>query len=270
MLLGATAWIAGNWDYKPRQKAISYLEIAPSIPAQLLTAFGDRYLAANIGVWRSVVVGGDALPDYALQTLRRIQVDAAWMNPAHEDNYYTANAVLPWEGFVGEAQYILEAAVRSRRDVTPAFFLAFNDYYFLGDVDRAVQSLNIAADMAEDAGARDFFLGLASRWKQQGDDVAASIRIIKKVMGGARNKRVAQQVGLRLRRLEGLGVLRTASAEYVRRHDAAPPTLQALVDEGYLSEIPVDPTGIGYSMINGRVVLRSRETSYRILREGNR
>lgn len=268
--LGLLLWIAGNWGVRPPPPRLGGMEIAPPIPVQLVGAFGDRYLAANIGVWRSIVVGGAALPDYSLNALKQTQVDAAWLNPAHEDNYYIASAVLPWEGYVDEAQYILEEAVKARRDILPPFFLAFNYFYFVGEVDSAVSALNRAAEMADDPGSKAFFIALAARWQTDQDDVEKSASLMRKITGASRNKRVAQFVDARVTRLEGLGRLRQAAANFVRDRHRPPRKLEELVTEGYLEAIPIDPVGTGYAMSGGKVIMARRGGSYNTLKRESR
>lgn len=263
--LGGACWLFGNWIYRPSLPSLGYIEIAPSIPVQVVGMFGDRYLAANIGVLRSIVVGGGALPDYALEAITQVQVDAAWMNPAHEDNYYTASAVLPWEGYVEEGQFILEEAVKVRRDILPPFFLAFNYYYFFGDVDLATDALENAYRMADEPGARDFFSSLAIRWRAGDDDVERSANLMRKITGTSRNQRVNKFVDSRIKRLEGLGVLRKASAAFTRDRGGAPLSVEDLIGTGYLQSVPDDPTGIGYEILNGRVIMAKRSKDLRLL-----
>jgi hypothetical protein len=46
--------------------------------------------------------------DYAVQA--KLQRDIAWFNPLHEDNYYIGAAMLPWNGELDAAQYVLRKA----------------------------------------------------------------------------------------------------------------------------------------------------------------
>jgi hypothetical protein len=64
----------------------------------------------------------------------RLQRDIAWFNPAHEDNYYIAAAILPWNGQVDAAQYVLRKASDARTfDWYPLFHYGFLFYHFRKD-----------------------------------------------------------------------------------------------------------------------------------------
>jgi hypothetical protein len=256
-LLGLCLWVWGNIGFVPDKPRIGAMEIAPPVLVQLLGMAGDPYLAANVAVWRSIVVGGATLPEYSMRALTQTQVDAAWMNPQHEDNYYTASAVLPWEGYVDEAQFILERATSSRQDVLPAFFLAFNYNYFVGDVDRAINALAQGSAKTDDAGTKAFLADLARRWRNSESDVDGVVKVMRKVGGMSRSKRLKTFVDVRIERLEGLARLRGASERFRTEKARAPETLGELIDGGYLETLPVDPTGFGYRLVDGRVVLGS-------------
>ena len=78
------------------------------VPAQIVMAVGDRHLAADLAEFRVLVADTFRMrpEDYALQA--GLQRDIAFLNPAHEDNYYIAAAILPWGGQLDAAQYVLK------------------------------------------------------------------------------------------------------------------------------------------------------------------
>jgi hypothetical protein len=61
----------------------------------------------------------------------KLQRDIAWFNPAHEDNYYIAAAILPWNGQVDAAQYVcarhpMRAPLTGIRCFTTVSLLSFS------------------------------------------------------------------------------------------------------------------------------------------------
>ena len=82
-------------------------ELLVSLPrsTQVVLAAGDRHFAANLSGFRVLVAATERMrsEDYAVQA--RLQQDIAWFNPAHEDNYYIAAAILPWNGHLAAAQH---------------------------------------------------------------------------------------------------------------------------------------------------------------------
>ena len=64
----------------------------------------------------------------------RLQRDIAWFNPVHEDNYYIGAAILPWNGELDAAQYVLRRASDARTfDWYPLFHYSFLFYHFRKD-----------------------------------------------------------------------------------------------------------------------------------------
>ena len=129
LLAGAALFLYCQQRLLPMQrlKAAAELEVVLPLFAQVLMTGGDRFLAANLAAIRALVTETQYMKreDYAL--LGKIQDDVAWLNPAHEDNYYTAAAILPWEGELEPAQRVLARATRARFfDYQPAFYFAFN------------------------------------------------------------------------------------------------------------------------------------------------
>ncbi len=79
----------------PRQMVAIEMQVALPLFVQVFMVAGDRYLAANIAAIRALVVSTEKMKpeDYAI--LGKVQKDVSWLNPAHEDNYYIAFAILP-------------------------------------------------------------------------------------------------------------------------------------------------------------------------------
>ncbi|MCB1942779.1 MAG: hypothetical protein KDI53_12195, partial [Candidatus Accumulibacter sp.] len=117
---------------RPRPPVSPEMEVAMPRFVQVLMAAGDRYLAANLDVFRALVVSAARMAADNYRILSIVQSDAGWLNPAHEDNYYLAAAILPWAGEISATQYILRMATEARPfDSGPPFFYAFNEMHFL-------------------------------------------------------------------------------------------------------------------------------------------
>ena len=115
----------------PRQEIDEEMTVVLPRGVQLAMSGGDRYLAANAATIRIMVSSLQKMTPERYKVQARIQSDAAWFNPANEDNYYQAAAFLPWNGQVAASQDILARAVAARPfDIYPAFFNAFNTFYF--------------------------------------------------------------------------------------------------------------------------------------------
>ncbi|ANQ86512.1 hypothetical protein dqs_3491 [Azoarcus olearius] len=211
--------------------------------AQLVAAAGDRYLAANVDVFRTFMIGPGPFSPEVYEILARLHADAALLNPGHEDNYYVAAAILPWAGRVSEAQYVLRRAMALRpRDFLPPFLYAFNQRQFQNDPLGAVDTLRTAAPKLQDEQSRLAFEVLAARWyeKAEGANAAEVLRIMA---SQTRNPAFAAYLERRAGRLEAISRLEAALAEWRRTRGGSPPDLDALVRHQYLPELPRDPFG---------------------------
>lgn len=255
-VLGIALFVLGNWERSPGGLPRDQLAVAMPVPVQILLAAGDRFAAANVGVWRAIMVSPGDLQRDTVPVLAAIQEAASWLNPAHEDNYYTATAILPWEGEVEKTQIILQRATEARpRDILPPFFLGFNRLHFLGDPQGASEAAQTAAQHAEDAADRQALLVLAARWAERVDDMQASIRLIRQMAETSRDPALQNYLQQRVKRLEGLLVLREATARFEAKHKRKVVDLNELVAAGVLERIPDDPLGGGYRLENHWPVL---------------
>lgn len=255
LTLGVTMLLAGNFLHRPKHWDVSRMTVAMPLPAQVLLSGGDRYLAANAGVWRALMVGVDKLPPETLKALAMIQADVSLLNPAHEDNYYTAAAILPWEGEIERAQVVLKRAVEARPyDGYPPFYYGFNQIHFLGDARSAAAVVRAAADRVRDDGMRQALTVLSVQWTERGEDLQMAIGTIATMAGRTKDKHLQAYLMARVQRLEGLKVLREGASRYLERRGKYPPTLEVLVESGEISAIPSDPLGGGYAIVRGVIV----------------
>lgn len=235
-------------DRIPRQPEKELLRTAIPAPIQVLLAGGDRYLAANIAVFRALVAGTGQLDPDTYATLARVQEDAAIMNPAHEDNYYVAQAILPWNGHVAEDVVIQKAATAARvQDPMPPFFLGFDQFHFLRDPVSGAKSVELAARRSPPIN-RAYFTALAARWSEQGDDPRVAIGMIRAMAEYTRDNDLKRHLEARMMRMEGLAALRDAAKAFQEKNGRPAARLEELVGDGLLSALPRDPLGAGYAL----------------------
>lgn len=242
MLLGLALFLGANGFRRPLLTPEMEISVAAPVPLQVLAAAGDRYLAANIAVWRVLMTGGQNMPRESLAALARVQEDASFLNPGHEDNYTTATALLPWEGFVEPTQTILRRATEVRKgDVYAPFFYGFNQLHFLKDGKGAYEYGRIAAAYAQDEDTRQALLAISAAWLERGSDPALAESVIAVLAGELRDPLLKEQLLLRAQRQQILLRLQQAADIYSERHGMVARALQQLVDDGLVTEIPPDP-----------------------------
>ena len=222
---------------------------------QVILAGGDRYLAANINTFRALISNiSSKSPNETLKVQAKIQSDAAWLNPYHEDNYYLAAATLPWNGMVEQAQYILASASHARNfDMLPPFFYAFNQYYFEHDPLRGSDWLKIAATHTDDLDQKFALQKLAARWIEKGEDHRQALKMLETMAAQSNIKSVKQNLLVRAERVRHLISLDDASNEYLRTYNTLPTSIEDLTKTGVLKHLLQDPLGDGYILdANGR------------------
>jgi hypothetical protein len=242
----------------PRELPDEQLHVVMPGQIEVLLSLGDRYLAANIGMLRALMVSGRSADALTYQIQATIQRQVSIMNPQQEDNAYVAASVLSWENQVDSAQFILGRATSTRSgDYLAPFFQGFNEFYFNKAYQRAAQLMELSAARASGRN-REAFKDVAAKWISMDDDTEAAIDMVSALRDASNDDGMRRRLQGRIDRLEGLQVLRSAAKEY--RHSGSElTTLAALVNEGYLSQLPYDPFGYGYEVDDqGNVILSSR------------
>ncbi len=260
-LLTATVFVATSERLKsaPRQSVSVEMQVALPLFVQVFMAMGDRYLAANIASIRALVVATDRMRPEEFKILAKVQEDVSWLNPAHEDNYYIAFAILAQYGEVDAAQTILTRASRVRFfDYQPAFFYGFNQWYYKHDPAGAAAWMTEAAKKLPDPDQQLIMQNMAARWVDKAQDTDLAIRVVEAMAKEARRKDFRAYLELRVVRLRQLQQLRTAATTYRERFGKPLPNLQELVTSGILPALPQDPFAFGFGFNpQGEIVLRT-------------
>lgn len=260
-LLTATVFVATSERLKsaPRQSVSVEMQVALPLFVQVFMAMGDRYLAANIASIRALVVATDGMRPEEFKILAKVQEDVSWLNPAHEDNYYIAFAILAQYGEVDAAQTILTRASRVRFfDYQPAFFYGFNQWYYKHDPAGAAAWMREAAKKLPDPDQQLIMQNMAARWVDKAQDTELAIRVVEAMAKEARRKDFRVYLETRVVRLRQLQQLRMAAVTYRERFGKPLPNLQELVTSGILPALPQDPFGFGFGFNpQGEIVLRT-------------
>ena len=243
----------------PRQSVSVEMRVALPLFVQVFLAMGDRHLAANIAAIRALVVAPEKMRPEEFRILAKVQEDVSWLNPAHEDNYYIAFAILAQFGEMDSAQTILARASRVRFfDYQPTFFYGFNQWYYKRDPVGAAAWMREAAEKLPDPDQRLTMQNMAARWIDKAQDTELAIRVVEAMAKEVRRKDFRAYLELRVVRLRQLHQLRTAAVAYRERFGKPVSNLQELVDSGMLPALPQDPFGFGFGFDQqGEIVLRT-------------
>lgn len=248
---------------RPRPPPSAEMEIVVPALAQLVTVAGDRYLAANMGAIRALVAWTETMTEENFRVLGLVQSDVSKFNPAHEDNYYIAAAILPWYGQFDAAQFVLRRASEARPfDWQPAFYHGFNEFHFRKDALAGAEWLRIAATQTRDEMDQLQLQQLAAQWVNRASDRGLSVHLLRTMARETNNKPFARFLEKRATRLENIALIDQAVSRYRERQGALPERLSDLVQSGFLAAFPEDPFSMRYGLgAKGDVVILPPDTT---------
>lgn len=257
--LAATAFVAMTQRLKlaPRQTVSVEMQVALPLFVQVAMTGGDRFLAANIAAIRALWADNFKMQRDEFRILAKVQEDVSWLNPGHEDNYYIATAILPWNDEVDAAQRILARATLARRfDFQPAFYYAFNLLHFKGDAAGASAWMREAAEHLPEGQDRLQMQNLAAIWLDRTGDLDLAIGVVEAMAKQSNRGDFRRYLEQRVVRLKMLREMRAAAATYRQRFGRPSATLEELVTAGIVAAIPKVPFGFGFAIDKqGQVVL---------------
>lgn len=262
LLLGFLAFGGSVLQLKrhPFQNPSPEIQVALPLFAQVALSIGDRYLAANFASIRALVTSTARMKPEEYRVLAKVQQDASWLNPAHEDNYYIAGAILPWSGELEAAQIILRRASLARPyDYQPAFLYAFNLWHFKGESIAAANWLRMAAEKLPDDDDRLVMLNLAAKWVDKSDDLDTAINVVKALAQQAKRADFRKYLEARVQRLRDLKALRAQAEIFEARYGRPLQNLEELKLNGLIKDLPSDPFGFGFELDAKRqIILKTR------------
>lgn len=227
----------------------SEISVALPPPVEVALTGGDRYLAANIGAVRSQVTDPAKMAAGDFKVLAAVQKNVSFLNPRHEDNYYSAAAILSWYGQLEAAQTILKSASQTRPfDYQPTLYYGFNLLYFYKDPLGASDWLRQAAPALPTEKLRLTMADLAARWLGKSEDLQMAIQMTKEMARQARRDDFKSYLEKRAERLQGLLILRSAEKIYRERTGTRLARLGQLTESKLLKRLPVDPFGAGFTL----------------------
>lgn len=245
---------------QPRPRLDAEIEVGLPIPAQILVAGGDRYLAATLGTVRVLVADTQKMTpeEFALQG--RLQSDVAWLNPANEDNIYIAAAILPWNSQLDAAQYVLKRASDARPfDWQPPFYVAFNEYFFVKNPIEAARWLKRAGDHSQFEDEKLDFQQIAALWAAKAPDLHVAIRVHRELIQSTKHREFAVFLERRIVRLENLLSIDDAQSNFRAENGRGASQIEELVRSGVLLAVPEDPLGMTYVLsADGRAAVVPR------------
>ncbi len=225
------------------------LSIRLPLAAQVLMAGGDRHLAANMAGIRVLVADTFRMKPDEFLTQAQLQKDVSWLNPAHEDNYYIAVAILSQPQLIPAAQYVLRRAADARpHDWSPLFYYGFNLYHFEQNPAAGAAALLEGVPRAKDVQEQWALQSLAAKWIESGYRTGDAARLVGTMAANAPPGGFRRYLKMRAERLVQLDRLKNLAQKF-RDTTGRPMTrIEDLIDAKLIDKLPVDPFGTGFAV----------------------
>jgi tetratricopeptide (TPR) repeat protein len=178
-------------------------------------------------------------PDYP--AMSRIIHAAVKLDPYNMDAYYFAQSILVWDvRQLKIANDLLEYGMKYRTwDWYLPFFAGFNYAYFLKDYQHAAKYYMQAGKLT----GQPLFVTLAGRYLHEAGETGLAISYLSTMAKGARNAAIKETYTVRLHALQAVRSIESARDAYRQTFGHLPASLEELMQEGYLKELPKDPYG---------------------------
>jgi hypothetical protein len=226
-------------------------ELAARLPmaAQVMLAGGDRHLAANLLAFRVLVAETFRMAPEEFDLQARLQEDISWLNPAHQDNYYIAAAILSEPRLIPAAQSILRRAADARpNDWAPLFYFGFNRYHFEKDPVAGANALLEAVSRSKDQQDSWALQSLAAKWIERGYRSADAAKLVDAMAKNSPAGGFRRYLEVRAKRLHELDRLKGLAAVYREKFGRQLENIDDLVRAGMMDAVPKDPFGVGYGV----------------------
>jgi hypothetical protein len=248
-LVAISMFLWSNVRVTPARSSTPNSEMSVRLPLaiQVALAGGDRYLAADLSGFRVLVADVFRMSRDQFATQAQVQRDISWLNPAHQDNYYIAAAILSEPELIPAAQYILRRAADARPyDWQPLFYFGFNLYHFEKNPIAGANALLEAVPRIKEQGDSWTMQTLAARWLERGYAAADAARLVEGMAENATPGPFQRYLRSRFQRLRDLAGLKELAKVYREKYGRSLTKLDDLITAGLIEKIPPDPLHIGY------------------------
>lgn len=179
------------------------------------------------------------------------------LDPYFWDPYLFADMFLTWEFGEYEAanDFLLKAKKHRTNDFRIPYYIGFNYFYFMKDNANGAKYLMEASKLS---GSPYYLATLAARLSVYAAQHKTAVIFLKEMLNNVKNKEAAQHLELRIKTLTILDQLEQKVAEYKKEFNEKPTKLDDLITVGLIENIPQDPYGGNFLLLNnGRVYTTS-------------
>lgn len=236
-------------DAMSRKPVVEKLGILPRVEVLQFTAADQKQLFAATLVLKVMAYFGGLMengpgvyrvpPDY--QTMSRIIHGSVKLDPYNMDAYYFAQALLVWDVKAYKlANDLLVYGMKYRDwDWYLPFFAGFNSAYFLKDYPAAAKFYQRAGELS----GNELFRTLAGRYMHKSGQTELAIAYLATMAKTSKNQAIKKTYQTRLQALREVRTIEQARDACLQRSGIMPPSVEFLVQKGFLVRLPRDPYG---------------------------
>jgi tetratricopeptide (TPR) repeat protein len=186
------------------------------------------------GVWKVTQEDWDAVYTLLRQSL--------FLDPLFFQTGYYIQGLLVWRtGMQAKAIELLNYQAEQRYwDWEIMFYLGFDHFFYLKDIEKAAEYMRKAALRP---GAAPIAGSLAARLSQQSGQTLTAIALLKTMLEQAEDGHARALYESRLEAYIGIHQLEQAIEAYEKSRGRKPETLEQLVSDGILAALPTNPFG---------------------------
>lgn len=180
------------------------------------------------------------------------------LDPYFLDPYILGEGLLTWDTrrYAAANALLLKGMQYRTWDWQLPYYVGFNYFYFLGDSATGSTYLMQAAEIP---GSPAYLKTLAARLAYYGGKSQTALLFLQQMLAETHSEALKRHMGKRLLALQGAVQIEDALQQYRNTNGADPHELSELVRSGYLEELPQDPYGGQWTLLqNGRVYSTSK------------
>lgn len=251
----------GMWDSRAKSRAetpAGYL--IPSKFSRILALGHQGLLSDFLFLKTSTFIGGKStkIGEADWQFVFRSLDVVTDLDPYFVDPYMLGEGLLAWDAGQPKLanQLLIKGTKYRTNDWRLPFFIGFNDFYFLKDYETASGYIMTAAQLP---GSDSYLKTLGARLAYYGGKSKTALLFLQQMLTENDDPLLKKRLSLRLTALERAVVIEEAVEKFKAQQGRVPNPLSELVTAGYLAELPVDPYGGQWGLVeNGRVFSSSR------------
>ena len=235
-------------SYMKSRPVVEKIGYIPDPAAMKLLSADQHQLAAASLVWNVISYYGGLMeqaksreqfrPEFP--AMQKMIETAAYLDPYNMDAYYFAQAMVWSTGQVTVTNRLLEYGMRYRTwDYYLPYFAGFNYAYFLKDYANAARNYRRVGELT----GSDLAMTLAGRYLYESGRTDMAISYLTLMVKNAGNDAVKKALETRLNAFLSVRTIEQAVDVFAKKFHRRPKTIEDLMRNKILAEVPQDPYG---------------------------